>query len=60
VTPSGDRAGRDDRDRRDERSTISVASGLRGILVVVIASGVLAGAAWLLALGLALMFPSPP
>jgi hypothetical protein len=45
---------------RDERSTISVASGLRGVLVVVAASGVLAGAAWLLALGLALMFPSPP
>jgi hypothetical protein len=62
VTPSSrsGTGGPADRARRDERSTIGVAAGLRGILVIVIASAALAGLAWLLALGVALMFPSTP
>lgn len=62
MTPSSrsGTGGPADRTRRDERSTIGVAAGLRGILVIVIASAALAGLAWLLALGVALMFPSTP
>lgn len=59
-SPGGDRAGPEDPTRRHERSAIGVASGLGGILVVAVASAALAGVAWLLALGLALMFASTP
>jgi hypothetical protein len=62
VTPpsGGDRADPEDRTGRPERSTIGVVSGLRGILVVAVASAALAGVAWVLALGLALMFDASP
>jgi hypothetical protein len=62
VTPSrrSDEGVPADPARRDERSTIGVWSGLRGILSVAVASAALAGLAWLLAVGVALMFPSVP